>query len=94
MIPETILLNAYSKVEDLVSSISIFTAKWFNYQSLWDLSPEMVYSNLGLDIDRWALLVSEIQEARLMMDSEENSQCFGPVLIKHVINCRYNYNRG
>jgi dynein heavy chain 1 len=60
--------------------------KWFNYQSLWDLSPEMVYSTLGLDVDRWAALVSEIQDARSMIDNEESSQYFGPVLIKHVIS--------
>lgn len=85
IIPGFIVINAYKKVEDLICNISIFTKKWFNYQSLWDLSPEMVYSTLGLDVDRWAALVAEIQEARSMIDNEESAQYFGPVLIKHVI---------
>lgn len=54
----------------------------------------MVYSSLGLDVDRWALLVAEIQDARAMIDNEESAQYFGPVLIKHVIFKFIKYNRG
>ncbi len=83
------LFNVYKLVDDLISEISVFSMKWFNYQSLWDLSPEMVYSTLGLDVDRWAALVAEIQDARSMIDNEESAQYFGPVLIKHVFLSTY-----
>ena len=78
----------------LLSDISEFTQKWLNYQSLWDLSPEMVYSNLGSDVDQWSSLVTEIQEARTMIDNEENMQYFGPVLVKHVKILHFNLKIG
>lgn len=95
IIQEEIICTAYQKVEHLMDSISVFQSKWLNYQSLWDLSPEMVYSSLGLDVERWAQLVAEIQDARTMIDNEETIQFFGPVLIRHVIlNCIKHYRGG
>jgi len=39
--------------------------EWLRYQSLWDLQPEMLYGNLGIDMSKWIRTLVEIKYVHL-----------------------------
>ncbi|KAJ3101821.1 hypothetical protein HDU97_001047 [Phlyctochytrium planicorne] len=88
------LLSAYGAIDGMLVKVSAYVNVWMQYQSLWDLESEYVYSKLGEDLAKWQQLVLEIKKARGTFDNSETEKSFGVVVIdyEHVqskVNQKY-----
>lgn len=67
---------------------------WLQYQSLWDLESQYIFTLLGDDLAKWQQLLLEIKKARTTFDNSETEQSFGPVVIDYEqvqskVNAKY-----
>ena len=83
-LPSNLVLEWYQNIEGTISDAKNYVSQWLKYQSLWDLNPESLYASLGNDLEQWHFLVMEIKEARSLIESSDESQHFGPLVIHHV----------
>lgn len=77
------LLTVYEVIEDNLNNVIVYIDKWFQFQSLWDLEPDHVYSVLGEDLAKWLQLLQEIRKTRETFDTSESSKSFGKVTIDY-----------
>ena len=75
------LSAVYEQIEKKFQEISSYVDRWLQFQSLWDLEPEHVYSHLGDDLANWLQLLQEIRKTRETFDTSETSRVFGTVKI-------------
>ena len=75
------LSGAYDAMNAKMQNIVIYTEKWFQFQSLWDLQIEQVHDDLGDNLGLWLQLLNEIRKARGTFDTSEVSKCFGHLAI-------------
>ena len=73
----------YQTIEDKVSEIVSYVDKWLQFQSLWDLEAEYVYSVLGEDLAKWLQLLQEIRKTRATFDTSDSSRKFGTLTIHY-----------
>ncbi|KAL9102708.1 MAG: hypothetical protein Q9163_002170 [Psora crenata] len=73
----------YETIESKLSEIIAYVEKWFQFQSLWDLEADYVYSVLGEDLAKWLQLLQEIRRTRETFDTSESSRTFGTVTIDY-----------
>ncbi|KAJ3336987.1 hypothetical protein HDU93_001788 [Gonapodya sp. JEL0774] len=93
-LPKGTLERAYDVIEEKLCSVSAYVAIWLQYQSLWDLEAEKVYSHIGDDLSKWEQVVHEIRKARATFDNSETEQSFGTIIIDYAqvqskVNARY-----
>lgn len=74
---------AYSHMEAKLSEVSEYVGVWLQYQSLWDLEANYVFSELGEDLGRWQQILQEIRKARTTFDRSETDKDFGPLLVDY-----------
>ncbi|KAI8444810.1 hypothetical protein BY996DRAFT_6425243 [Phakopsora pachyrhizi] len=60
-----------------VNEISGYVSKWLQFQSLWYLEADYLYSQLGKSLSAWQQILSEIRKTRLNFDNSESFQDFG-----------------
>ncbi|KAK4697502.1 dynein cytoplasmic 1 heavy chain, partial [Lecanoromycetidae sp. Uapishka_2] len=77
------LSAVYQTIEDRLREIVGYVEKWLQFQSLWDLEPEYVYSVLGDGLAKWLRLLQEIRKTRETFDTSESSKIFGTVTIDY-----------
>ncbi|RKP12335.1 dync1h1 protein, partial [Piptocephalis cylindrospora] len=77
------LHSAYSHMELKLSEVSEYVGVWLQYQSLWDLEANYVFSELGEDLGRWQQILQEIRKARTTFDRSETDKDFGPLLVDY-----------
>lgn len=77
------LHQAYSVVEETISTISAYLGEWLRYQSLWDLQYDQVFDSLGEDLSRWHQLLLEIRQARSTFDTSGVKKTFGNLTINY-----------
>ncbi|KAF5382234.1 hypothetical protein D9757_008925 [Collybiopsis confluens] len=77
-LPLNTLQLAFSLIEHKVSQLHSYILKWFQFQSLWDLEAEYVFSRLGDSLAHWQQLLTEIKKARSTFDTTETQKTFGP----------------
>ncbi|CAH1756141.1 13650_t:CDS:10 [Entrophospora sp. SA101] len=82
-IPEAALKKAYDVVEEKLKEMNEYVNIWFQFQSLWDLEDNQVYSYLGDDLEKWQKILTEIQNSRSTFDNPETSCSFGPIVVKY-----------
>ena len=73
----------YQAIEARLSEIVSYVDKWFQFQSLWDLEPDYVYSILGDNLAKWLQLLQEIRKTRETFDTSESSRSFGTVTVDY-----------
>jgi dynein heavy chain 1, cytosolic len=56
-----IIYDAYTTINDLLIKTKQYIDTWLQFQSLWDIQPEMIYNRLGEDINLWILCLSQIK---------------------------------
>ncbi|KAK4049755.1 dynein heavy chain [Microbotryomycetes sp. JL221] len=88
------LERPFSLVEKKLSEISEYVDKWLQFQSLWDLEPEYVYSRLGESLPSWQQLLLEIRKTRATFDNSETQRSFGVAVIGYEqvqskVNAKY-----
>ncbi|KAJ3290947.1 hypothetical protein HK104_006430 [Borealophlyctis nickersoniae] len=93
-LPDNGLEKAYGLVEERLKQVNEYVDIWLQYQSLWDLEANYVYSVLGEDLARWQQLVLEIKEARTTFDNSETEKSFGSLVIDYEqvqskVNAKY-----
>ena len=77
-----------------MQSLKDYVAKWLQFQSLWDLEAEYVFSRFGEDLAHWQQLLTEIKKARSTFDTYETSKSFGVCVIDYEqvqarVNAKY-----
>ena len=90
----TSLAKVYNVIEFRLRDIGTYVDKWLQFQSLWDLQSEQVYSALGEDLSRWLQLLQEIRKTRSTFDTSEVSKSFGHITIDYdqvqtKVNAKY-----
>jgi dynein heavy chain 1 len=83
-----------TSVDQKLSEIGAYVDKWLQFQSLWDLQSEQVYSLLGDQLSRWLQLLQEIRKTRQTFDTTEVSRSFGHITIDYdqvqtKVNAKY-----
>jgi dynein heavy chain 1 len=47
-----IVIRAFDAITVAVNKLSIYITFWTDFQSLWDLQPEVLYERLGEDLEK------------------------------------------
>lgn len=76
-----ILAEIMVAVEKLMGEVESYVQDWLRYQALWDLQPETVYDRLGIDMEKWIQILSDIKKSRATFDTSDTSKEIGPVVI-------------
>ncbi|KAJ3099515.1 hypothetical protein HDU96_010687, partial [Phlyctochytrium bullatum] len=84
----------YDAIENTLSNVISYVKVWLQYQNLWDLEGEYVYSRLGDNLASWQQLVLEIKKARSTFDNSETEKSFGVIVIDYgqvqsKVNAKY-----
>lgn len=77
------LLRPFALVEDKLAKVGAYVDKWLQFQSLWDLEAEYVYSQLGDQLSSWQQLLLEIRKTRSTFDNSETQRSFGVAIIDY-----------
>ncbi|RUP48413.1 dynein heavy chain [Jimgerdemannia flammicorona] len=88
------LERAYHLIETKVGIVANYVNIWLQYQSLWDLESNHVFSILGDDLGKWQQILFEIKKARSTFDNSETKQSFGPLVVDYgqvqsKVNAKY-----
>lgn len=83
MVEPAVLRQPFEAIETEINNASVFGKQWLQYQTLWDVSVTHVTDTLGRDIVKWQQLLTDIKIARSTIDSNEEEQFFGPVVINY-----------
>ncbi|PCH33132.1 dynein heavy chain [Wolfiporia cocos MD-104 SS10] len=84
----------FALIENKVQQLKDYVAKWLQFQSLWDLEAEYVFSRLGDSLAHWQQLLTEIKKARSTFDTSETQRSFGVCVIDYEqvqarVNAKY-----
>lgn len=74
---------AFTAIDSLLSQAKEFVDIWLNFQSLWDLQPESLYTRLGESLNAWIGCLIEMKESRKSFDTQETNRKFGPIVIDY-----------
>ncbi|GAA5901689.1 dynein heavy chain [Sporobolomyces salmoneus] len=77
------LYRPFALVEDKLAKVGAYVDKWLQFQSLWDLEAEYVYSQLGDQLSSWQQLLFEIRKTRSTFDNSETQRSFGVAIIDY-----------
>ncbi|BGP13270.1 hypothetical protein JCM10213_004960 [Rhodosporidiobolus nylandii] len=88
------LERPFALVEDKLKEVGAYVDKWLQFQSLWDLEAEYVYSQLGDQLSSWQQLLLEIRKTRSTFDNSETQRTFGVAVIDYEqvqskVNAKY-----
>lgn len=88
------LERPFALVEDKLREVGAYVNKWLQFQSLWDLESEYVYSKLGDSLSSWQQLLLEIRKTRSTFDNSETQKSFGVAIINYEqvqskVNAKY-----
>eukprot|EP00049_Salpingoeca_infusionum_P026814 m.28080 g.28080 ORF g.28080 m.28080 type:complete len:4577 (+) comp9012_c0_seq1:144-13874(+) len=73
------LLEAYAAIDEEMGSITDYVSSWLQYQALWDLQIDTVFTHLQDDLLAWNQLLADIKVSRKQLDSVETSKSFASV---------------
>eukprot|EP01114_Cavostelium_apophysatum_P023031 TRINITY_DN854_c0_g1_i2.p1 TRINITY_DN854_c0_g1~~TRINITY_DN854_c0_g1_i2.p1 ORF type:complete len:4577 (-),score=1545.65 TRINITY_DN854_c0_g1_i2:38-13768(-) len=95
-LPNGMLEKAYSTIETKLEEVQSYVNIWLQYQALWDMEANAVYSRLGSDLVKWQQLLGEIKRARTTFDNSDTQKNFGPIVIDYGqvqanVNNKYDY---
>lgn len=88
------LERPFALVEAKLEEVGGYVDKWLQFQSLWDLEAEYVYSQLGDRLSAWQQLLLEIRKTRSTFDNSETQRSFGVAVIDYEqvqskVNAKY-----
>ncbi len=89
-----LLDNAIGAIESILSQSHDYVKTWLNFQSLWDLQPEVLYQRLGTNLTAWMACLKEMKESRKSFDTQETQRNFGPIQVDYTkvqskVNVKY-----
>lgn len=71
------LERPFALIEAKIQHLTAYVSKWLQFQSLWDLESEYVFSRLGDSLASWQALLTSIKKARSTFDTSETCKSFG-----------------
>jgi dynein heavy chain 1 len=77
------LEDAYEIIELLIKSAEDYIKTWLDFQSLWDLQPDQLYTHLGKDLIKWMSCLNQMKDVRKTFDTQETIKHFGPISIDY-----------
>ncbi|KZT09045.1 uncharacterized protein LAESUDRAFT_696464 [Laetiporus sulphureus 93-53] len=91
---DSTLERPFALIEQKVQQLKEYVAKWLQFQSLWDLEAEYVFSRLGDSLAHWQQLLTEIKKARSTFDTSDTQKSFGVCVIDYEqvqsrVNAKY-----
>ncbi|QRW27158.1 dynein heavy chain, cytoplasmic [Rhizoctonia solani] len=91
---ESTLVRPFDLVETKVQQVKEYVAKWLQFQSLWDLEAEYVFTRLGDSLANWQQLLTEIKRTRQTFDNSDTQRSFGVCVIDYEqvqarVNAKY-----
>lgn len=95
-LPFETLSKPFALIEDKVKNVGEYVGKWLQFQSLWDLEGEQVYSRLGDSLALWQQLLSEIKRTRSTFDTSDTQHTFGAAIVDFAqvqvkVNAKYDF---
>lgn len=95
-LPKGMLEKAYGIIETKLEEVQKYVNVWLQYQALWDMEANTVYSKLGNNLVKWQQLLGEIKKARTTFDNSDTQKIFGPIVIDYAqvqasVNNKYDY---
>lgn len=79
-----VLENAYTAIERKIKQIREYEQEWLQYQALWDLQTDMLYSRLGEDINMWMKCLKDVKKSRTTFDTTETKREIGPFIVDYA----------
>nr|CDI53148.1 cytoplasmic dynein heavy chain 1 [Melanopsichium pennsylvanicum 4] len=81
-------------IEAKLAEVGSYVSKWLQFQSLWDLESEHVFTRLGDSLASWQQLLAEIRRTRATFDNSETQRSFGICVIDYdqvqsKVNAKY-----
>ena len=73
--------KAYLEIEKHLTQARNFTQQWLQYQTLWDVSLNVITEHCGHDMAKWQSLLTDIRAARTALDHADEEEVFGPIVI-------------
>lgn len=67
---QEVLNEAYKVVKTVMDGVAGYVKQWTQYQSLWDLQPEMLQERLGDNLSMWMNILVELKKARGLVDTQ------------------------
>jgi dynein heavy chain 1 len=91
-----ILTRAFDAITAAVNKLSIYITFWTDFQSLWDLQPEVLYERLGEDLEKWMRTLTEIKRARNSIDIPDTHHTIFPFSVdcskvQSKVSTKYEY---
>jgi dynein heavy chain 1 len=86
---------AYNTIENVLQHANEYIKTWLNFQSLWDLQPDILYQKLGNNLQAWMNCLNEMKESRAKsVDTQESHRLFGPISVDYTkvqskVNVKY-----
>ena len=62
---------AYNAIENVLNQANEYIKTWLNFQSLWDLQPDVLYQKLGNNLQTWMSCLNEMKDSRKSFDTQE-----------------------
>lgn len=78
-----LLEYAFGAIDAILNQAQEFVKTWLNFQSLWDLQPDNLYTQLGNNLNAWICCLNEMKESRKSFDTQETNRKFGPIMIDY-----------
>lgn len=88
------LQRPFATIERRVEDLNAYANKWLEFQALWDLEAEYVYTRLGDNLADWQQLLSEIRKTRSTFDTSESHHSLGIATVNYEqvqakVNAKY-----
>ena len=85
---------AYNAIENVLNQANEYIKTWLNFQSLWDLQPDVLYQKLGNNLQTWMSCLNEMKDSRKSFDTQETQRFFGPITVDYTkeqskVNVKY-----
>jgi len=85
---------ALAAVDTQLNQAHEYIKIWLQFQSLWDLQPETLYTRLASNLPAWMACLHEMKESRRSFDTQETQKTFGPISVDYTkvqskVNVKY-----
>lgn len=78
LLPEQDLCAAYGAIMAASSRAQGFVSQWQSLQALWNSNPTEAAAFLGMDLERWRSVLSDIRRDRAEKNSSDTTKFIGP----------------
>ncbi|KAI0984717.1 hypothetical protein GJ496_002628 [Pomphorhynchus laevis] len=88
------LRAAYDAIILVIKNASEYIKTWMDFQSLWDLQPDILYDRLGKETVEWIHCIQDIRRSRKTFDTHGSKISFGPIIVDYTrvqskVNLKY-----